>query len=443
MANKKILIVAGACTLVMFTACGKESKTTSVTPTPTPEETQTVAMETETATPEEEIDEVTGVIKSFTGGNLILEDDQQESLNFELGDAKLECANGILAGDQVSIIYEGTIKGTDTSKVKVIKVIDKGERQELEEQTMVGTVTDASMNTLMVKNEDGDSINFITTGAQISCKNGLELGNWVKVTYKGEIKTGNAKNVKVISVVDDDEHIAKKQETVSVNPVTKTVYTTAPLNIRESYSTDSAIVDQVPAGQELKELGETTNGWVQVEYDGQECYAFEEYITTVKPTQVAEPTATPEVSQEEHQVNVSISDVDKNVITVETTEGKTYKFDCNNGELYLQYGLLEGSMVTVDYLGRASGDTSTSQVLAVTDATEEGDAVTTVTGTVLACGMNTLTIMSDDGAQITCNLENADIDMDGLPEEGSYVVVTIEPGSDSNVYDALDISYAY
>lgn len=50
------------------------------------------------------------------------------------------------------------------------------------------------------------------------------------------------------------------------------------LNVRENPNTDSAILTQVPKGEEL-EYEETIDGWVKVSIDGEDAYISAEYVT--------------------------------------------------------------------------------------------------------------------------------------------------------------------
>lgn len=50
------------------------------------------------------------------------------------------------------------------------------------------------------------------------------------------------------------------------------------LNVRDEASTDSAVLTQVPKGEEL-EYVETLEGWIKVSIDGEEAYVSTEYVT--------------------------------------------------------------------------------------------------------------------------------------------------------------------
>lgn len=58
------------------------------------------------------------------------------------------------------------------------------------------------------------------------------------------------------------------------------------LNVREQPSTDSAILTQIPKGEEL-EYVEMVDGWVHVSIDGEDAYVSSEYVTVEEKLQTA------------------------------------------------------------------------------------------------------------------------------------------------------------
>ncbi len=73
------------------------------------------------------------------------------------------------------------------------------------------------------------------------------------------------------------------------------------LNVREQASTDSAILTQVPKGEEM-EYVETLEGWVKVSIDGEEAYVAAEYVTVNERLDTA-------VTMTELLYGVGVSDV--------------------------------------------------------------------------------------------------------------------------------------
>lgn len=71
----------------------------------------------------------------------------------------------------------------------------------------------------------------------------------------------------------------------------KTMYAIKSVRIRESASTDSAVVGGLTPGQDVKATGETSNGWIRISYDGGSAYVSKSYLSTSKSDVVKETTA--------------------------------------------------------------------------------------------------------------------------------------------------------
>ena len=69
------------------------------------------------------MDEIRGTLQYFTGNQLTLLSGSDNYV-FDISQATLECADGMLCGDAVSVIYEGQLDSTDTGAVRVLKVVD-------------------------------------------------------------------------------------------------------------------------------------------------------------------------------------------------------------------------------------------------------------------------------------------------------------------------------
>lgn len=57
---------------------------------------------------------------------------------------------------------------------------------------------------------------------------------------------------------------------------------TAPLNLRADCSADAQWITSVPVGTELQSTGISDNGWVEINYNGQVCYASGDYLAAVE-----------------------------------------------------------------------------------------------------------------------------------------------------------------
>ena len=460
MKNKGLILGFGILLLCTMTACADNTIPAAETPanespaaeTPAAETATPEATASETSTTPAENGEISGSIRSFTGGYLTIVTNEEKSriLEFNLSEAQLACENGILAGDAVTVAYDGTIDGNSTGKATVTKVTDLNGKDKLEPQVMVAVISDVSANTLTVINAEGDSYNFVTAGAAYDCHNGLEPGNWVALTYLGELRISTAKNIKILSVTDSGDEITAAQQNTIITDVSKKISTLERARIYENYTADSDVLDILPATTHLNQTGVTDFGWVRIDYNGADAYIFQSHVSTTPPSGSAaspQPTET-EPADEESQMQAAITSVDHSLITVKSKDdGSTYVFDSGKASLQMTYGPLEGSEIHIAYAGKPGRNSEDCQVLSITDidpdVVNEETGGFSVTGTVMASGPNNITIMSNDGAQITCTTELLQESSDQEFSEGDYVTVIIKPSGSSNVHQALHIKSIY
>ena len=142
-----------------------------------------------TAAPKERIymDELKGVLQNFDGSYLrILSDGTSYVLDVQ--NASLECEHGMVRGDEISVIYEGQLNGTNTEGMTALKVVDEvHKKKELSPQVWEGSVVDLTLNTLTVRRDDGISVIFPVTGSPQYYEDGVRSESRVYVRYKGVI----------------------------------------------------------------------------------------------------------------------------------------------------------------------------------------------------------------------------------------------------------------
>ncbi|MEG0227306.1 MAG: SH3 domain-containing protein [Lachnospiraceae bacterium] len=464
MKRKGVLLLVLALMVTSLAACGKK--------------------ETKKEVKTEKTNSMSGVLESFQGGTVKMKADEKDNpeLTFEVKEAKIECKN-MLAGDEIVVVYDGKITGTDTSKAKVKKVIDDGKntaKAEVKESTIVGTVVNATMNALQIQTNDGTKYTFSTLGAEQVYKNGILEGNWVTVTYVGDLKGTDTTGVKVIKIRDDDANvIAKEQKKMNIKAVDETVYATAGVYIRESYSTDSKILGSLAQGTSIQRTGVCDNGWSRVSYNGADAYVYGDYLTTTAPVAPQapaktngdqpgtpqkgdsgssqptgsdgptsqDPPATDDPTNQDPPTNDNPPVVEQNMITgiVEdaamgslTIVDQKLNFVIGDAQHNYKNGIQRGNEVNVTYTGTINGtDTSAVTVVSVDD--KNGNSTPTVTGSVANATMNTVTITTEDGINISFSLENAKVNCAQGILVGNKVMVTIDMNAavgTSNIFPA-------
>lgn len=74
-----------------------------------------------------------------------------------------------------------------------------------------------------------------------------------------------------------------EQPVETITPLQRTVYTTEDVNVRAAGSLSAVILGGLAKGSGVTETGYTSDGWIQVQYNGATGYVWGDYISTKKP----------------------------------------------------------------------------------------------------------------------------------------------------------------
>ena len=323
------------------------------------------------------IDELTGTLLDFDGTHLTISSNG-ETYVFDVSQTRLECKYGVVSSDQVSVIYQGQLSGTDISTISPIKITDKYHNETpLEDRTLKGKVKSLTSNALVIVTEKGNTVTFPVTGVRQYYKKGIKAGKWVYVHFRGkfinETLVGNKQYdgsfTKVISVSDTDPlKVPAATPTPSPEPKKKEQHLRAKI---VSVSTSTMTVIPQATGSELT----VSLSSVPVYFKGG--MAPGSYVNIIY----------------------------------------TGKF---NGE----------STSGMKIRGITGED---PDILSVRNITS------TVTGTILGTTANTVLLQTYDGVKILCSRENVpDLSSSGM-EEGADLRVTFNPAKSrtSNIYTCI------
>lgn len=332
------------------------------------------------------MDELSGTLQDFSGSQLILNTDSA-SYVFNVSNATLECKGGMITGDEISIIYEGQLSGTDTSSVHVLKVVDEyHKKNKLKKRTAHGQVISLTSNTITIKSKKGKTATYPITGTEQYYQNGIKVGNWVYLTFKGKFPDTsddasaslNASHLKVFSISD------------------------------------------------LENL----------------------QIPDPTPTPAPNVTLTPEqIANTEKQFLATIQGVNANILQIlPAGSDTTFNLDMSAIPAYFKGGIAPGSHVNVTYIGDLQTDPFEAvRIIAVTgedpDTIDNKHISFTASGTIIGSTANTITLQTDDGAVDTFRIENAENLTEGGMEYGDYVLITFHPSrsKSSNIYTAVKV----
>ena len=328
------------------------------------------------------MDEIRGELQNFTGNQITLLSDN-ESYTFDISQATLECSNGMLAGDAVSVVYEGQLDSTDTGAVHALKVVDDyHQTATLEDQTFRGQIQVLTANSITVKSDKNQTVTFPVTGTEQYYQAGIKPGNWVYIHYKGNIVASADGN----TATADGSHT----KTCSVSDID-------PFDVPAPTPT--------PAPQEGTEV------------------------------------------KKDNKLRAVIQSIQTNVlqVSIENTTN-VLNLDMSALPCYFKGGAEAGSHVNIIYTGDFNGTTLDGiSVLGITG--ENPDKLTergigfTISGDIIASTANTITLRTYDGADITCNTEKATNSSSGGLLTGSSVKITFNPADskETNIYTAIKI----
>lgn len=436
-----------------------------------------------------------GTLISFEGKTLEVEEaDKQYS--FDVSKAKINTLN-MRSGDELVIYYDGRLKGTNTSRIKVTHVEDRGNNQQQTEKQAVGTLVNFSENTITIRQNDGTELLFSANNCKHEFKNGIREGNWIVVTYIGEIQGTDTKNVTVLKITDNDPNIIEAEhKKINIRAVDEIVYTTAGVHIREQYTTDSQVLASLAKGDSIKRTGVCDNGWSRVQFEDRDAYIYGDYLTTEKPEKNApaaqtngEPpvtlqqgnkpypvqtippvqstqTQTPQASitaqpletqvpqtQESQETQTpqpenpltltgTVLDVSMNTLTLRV-DSSEYTFNIMDAQHEYANGIQRGNTVIVTYTGDLA-DPENIIVSKVQDSDPNEAAATAVyAGTIVDGTMNTLTIRTEDGGTMTFSKDNAVDNTDGDLVDTKVKIVCDMTASktEENIFHATEIDY--
>lgn len=348
---------------------------------------ETEVQEPQPDSPRVYMDEVHGILKDFSGSQLTMTDEDNTYI-FDISQAALECEGGMITGDEISVIYEGQLEGTDTSTVKALKVVDEYHKKvQLEEKTTYGQVQNLTPNSITLKSRTGKTATYPVTGAEQYYQNGIRAGAWVYLHYKGSFGETDGSNSTVLN--------ASHLKVLSVSDIDPLV---------------------VPA-----------------------------------PTPTPTPAPTPEPEKDrEQQLKAVIRNINLNSLQV-SPEGTdvVLNLDISKIPCHFSGGPAVGSGVSVSYTGEFNGRTLEGiTVTAVTgDVPEElslRNLSYTVSGEITGSTSNTITVLTTDGVSLTFHTDEADNTSTGGLLTGSSVKITYNPADsrDSNIYNSLKIEDA-
>ena len=188
--------------------------------------------EDERAKEEAELDAVSaslnGTLVRYTGSLLSIETEEGKTLTFDnCSRAELDLKNGIVPGNEVLLVYVGALKDSDTSKVRIRKIVVEDD------------------NTGLISTDEESTV------------------------------TGSAASGAVYSDAGYDE----PESGVSVEKTHGTGYITGGVNVRSDAKSSSEILGHLGSGDTVTVTGICENGWYRIVFEEGTAYIWKDYIS--------------------------------------------------------------------------------------------------------------------------------------------------------------------
>lgn len=216
---------------------------------------------------------------------------------------------------------------------------------------------------------------------------------------------------------------------MKIKAVDETVYATAGVHIRASYTTESDILDTLGQGESITRTGICENGWSRVNYNGSDAYIYGDYLTTKAPKKDAEPAKTngkpankPQVQElnqpsqpapiptpfpeeVEQRVFGTVLDVSMTTLTIQVDEN-VYTLNIMDAEHKYANGIQTGNIVKITYIGDLN-DPNVVVTKVEDDDPNTSAAEAIYVENVVDAIMNTVSIETADGIIMTFETTSA------------------------------------
>lgn len=185
-------------------------------------------------------------------------------------------STSVTVGTKVTVTAKGTagawdleISGDGVSTAKIVGYTDDGENGSFSKSL---SFTPSSVGTYTIKLTGN-----VTDAEDIESTN---VSKTITITVKAKEETPATTTNNGGSTSNNGGGTTSAPTFTSVN---ETVYATATVNVRESYSSSSSKLGSLNAGDSVTRTGRGSNGWSRITFNGKTAYVSSSYLTTTKP----------------------------------------------------------------------------------------------------------------------------------------------------------------
>lgn len=246
--KKFLLVLLASVTALSFAGCTKEEN----------------SQEAEEAELDAVSSSLNGTLITYTGSEISIETSEGKKLSFDNCEkAQLDLENGIIPGNEVTLMYVGAIEDTDTSKVKIRKI----------------TTTDDNSSVLALAKKAEESIPNSTGSPVLLEEDDKEDDVDEKPEDKKE-KPDEKVPPKENDKKDDKEDDKKDDTDDSEFPVGDSRETTiaSSVYVRSEPKSGSEVLGTLHTDAAVTITNVDGSGWYEVDFEGQKGYIWKDYV---------------------------------------------------------------------------------------------------------------------------------------------------------------------
>lgn len=246
--KKFLLVLLASVTALSFAGCTKEEN----------------SQEAEEAELDAVSSSLSGTLITYTGTEISIETSEGKKLSFDNCEkAQLDLENGIIPGNEVTLMYVGAIEDTDTSKVKIRKI----------------TTTDDNSSVLALAKKAEESIPN-STGSPVILEEDDKEDDVDEKTEDKQEKPDEKVPPKENNKKDDKEDDKKDDTDDSEFPVGGSRETTIASNVyvRSEPKSGSEVLGTLHTDAAVTITNIDGSGWYEVDFEGQKGYIWKDYV---------------------------------------------------------------------------------------------------------------------------------------------------------------------
>ena len=244
--KKFLLILLAATATLSFSGCQKDN-----------------SQESEEAELDAVSSSLSGTLIKYTGTKISIETPEGEKLSFDNCEkAQLDLENGIIPGNEVTLMYVGAIEDTDTSKVKIRKII---------------TDEDNSSVLALAKKAEESVPNNTGSPVVLEKDDKDKEDEDVKSEDKKDEKIPPKENVKKNDKKENDKKEEADSGELAVGD-SKESTIAGGVYVRSEPQSGSEILGTLQDGAAVTITNTDGSGWYQITFDGQTGYIWRDYV---------------------------------------------------------------------------------------------------------------------------------------------------------------------